>query len=325
MRAFYLLVVVVFVGTFYFVISIPPEIKEVHIVTFSSEKGPNPPKDDASAKISGRSATPATETEAARRQRAYDYEVVTLDQFRREKNAAMAAKQNVADAGAPILTNAPQICMAGFISMFHWSETPHSGESNMGVYLHQEKTRRPVYIFKSKYGKIRCKVDARRIIWGNYNGRWRDHPLDSKIFYEVSSTSVRITEQHKDGSEQLTEHSLKQLQRLTGRESTGKRQSKVEQKLNAYKDEFRSRVEMTNPKPVVTNPIELTAPRQKKTFLEEFQDNWKANKRKARRDANRRTDHICGSLYDTFGSADEFFRGLKCKQDYRKQHQMIYE
>lgn len=318
MRLFYALVVVVFVSTFSLIVSIPPETKTIHVVTYSWKDHPEPSRRD------GQSPS-EDNAEISLRQKPHDYEAVTTKQFLREQNAVLAGRHSGAAARRRLQPNAPEICMAGFITMFHWSENPQGGQSIMGVFLHPEETGRSVYIFKSQNGKLRCKIDGRRMVWGNYNGRWRDHPLDSKITYEVGSATIRITEKHHDGSAHSTEHSRKDLQRLISTASSKKRYSKIEQRLNTYKEKFSPPVKKTNTKPVLISAIEPSTPRRTKNLLEEFQDNWKAYKQKERRKADRRTDHICDSVYDTFGSADEYFRGLKCKQKYRKQHRLLYE
>lgn len=325
MRLFYALVVVVFVSTFAIIVSIPPETKKIHVVTYSWKDHPVPSRRNGQSPGADNAASAKAKSEISLRQKPHDYEAITTKQFLREQNAILAGRHSGATAKRPLQPNAPEICMAGFIAIFQWSENPQGGESVMGVYLHPEETGRPVHIFKSQYGKLRCRVDGRRMIWANYNGRWRNHPLDPKLTYEVGSAAIRITETHQDGSANSTEHSLKKLNRLTDVASTKQRYLKVEKNLSIYKNKFSSQVETTNRKPVLSAPVDLSAPRQKKSFLEEFQDNWKAYKQKERRKADRRTDQICDSVYDTFGSADEYFRGVKCKQKYRKQHRVIYE
>lgn len=46
----------------------------------------------------------------------------------------------------------------------------------------------------------RCKVDGNQVIWAADPGRWREHPMDEKIFFESDDTSVTIIQQFNDGS-----------------------------------------------------------------------------------------------------------------------------
>lgn len=324
-RLFYFLVAVVFISTFSVIISFEPETKTIHVVSYSSEPLSESSNHKDKSNSKNDAAIKKAHDEIALRQRPYDYEAVTTQQFLRERNAIKNGLNNNTNSHHQLDPDAPEICMASFIMLFHWSENPRGGQSVMGVYLYPEETGRPVHIFNSQYGKLRCRVDGRRMIWGNYNGRWRDHTLDSKITYEVDSTTIRITETDHNGSAHSSEFVRKKLKRLISHSSTKKRYLGVEQKLNKYKETLNSSANQKNRIPVFTNPVETKTARKGKNFLEEFQDNWKEYKQKERRKADRRTDQICDSVYDTFGSADEFFRGLKCKQDYRKQHRLIYE
>jgi hypothetical protein len=47
----------------------------------------------------------------------------------------------------------------------------------------------------------KCRVEGRRIQWGSDTGRWRTHPLDEKIFYEVdASGALNVEVRYSDGS-----------------------------------------------------------------------------------------------------------------------------
>ena len=46
----------------------------------------------------------------------------------------------------------------------------------------------------------KCRVEGSRVLWGNPDGRWRDHPMDSKVTYRESGDTVSITETWPDGS-----------------------------------------------------------------------------------------------------------------------------
>lgn len=46
----------------------------------------------------------------------------------------------------------------------------------------------------------RCKIEGKSVRWGTLSGRWRDHPMDEKVTYTVSSGSVSVKVAHSDGS-----------------------------------------------------------------------------------------------------------------------------
>ncbi|MPR09217.1 hypothetical protein [Microvirga tunisiensis] len=47
----------------------------------------------------------------------------------------------------------------------------------------------------------RCRLEGNRIIWASAEGRWRTHPDDGVLTYELEgSTKIRIVEAHSDGS-----------------------------------------------------------------------------------------------------------------------------
>jgi len=51
----------------------------------------------------------------------------------------------------------------------------------------------------------RCRVDGPRIHWGTDVGRWRDHPLDEVVTYEVrgSKLTVRVSMSGSTGSSKV--------------------------------------------------------------------------------------------------------------------------
>ena len=54
-------------------------------------------------------------------------------------------------------------------------------------------------------GKVwtyRCRLEGNRVVWAGEQGRWRTHPSDEVITYELSpgGKSVQITEVHEDAS-----------------------------------------------------------------------------------------------------------------------------
>ena len=48
--------------------------------------------------------------------------------------------------------------------------------------------------------KIKCHVNGDTVIWGNADGRWRTHELDSKITYQASDDILTVVEDYGDGS-----------------------------------------------------------------------------------------------------------------------------
>ncbi|CAH9061992.1 hypothetical protein PSECIP111951_02602 [Pseudoalteromonas holothuriae] len=58
------------------------------------------------------------------------------------------------------------------------------------------------YIRKSDSSKwtYRCKLKGNKVIWASEKGRWREHSLDSKIVYSIHDNTLKISEQHTDGS-----------------------------------------------------------------------------------------------------------------------------
>ncbi len=47
---------------------------------------------------------------------------------------------------------------------------------------------------------FKCKIEGQRILWGNIDGRWRDHPDDEVFTYAVSGGQLHIKELFGDGS-----------------------------------------------------------------------------------------------------------------------------
>jgi len=46
----------------------------------------------------------------------------------------------------------------------------------------------------------KCRVEGNLIIWGALDGRWRIHPSDSKVTFEVSGDNIIVKETYADGS-----------------------------------------------------------------------------------------------------------------------------
>lgn len=56
----------------------------------------------------------------------------------------------------------------------------------------------------------RCFVNrtANTILWGLDDGRWRSHPDDSSIHFQVGSNQLKIIEQFNDGTSSTDSFSL---------------------------------------------------------------------------------------------------------------------
>lgn len=57
----------------------------------------------------------------------------------------------------------------------------------------------------------KCKIEGKRIHWGNKDGRWRVHPADSKVFYRVVQGKVRVKDHFSDGSSTSKSFSFAEL------------------------------------------------------------------------------------------------------------------
>lgn len=56
--------------------------------------------------------------------------------------------------------------------------------------------------------KYKCKLEDNRIIWGSDTGRWRSHPMDSKVTFKVSGNSIKVVDSFSDGSSSSETYSL---------------------------------------------------------------------------------------------------------------------
>ena len=59
--------------------------------------------------------------------------------------------------------------------------------------------------------KYKCKLEGNRIIWGSDTGRWRSHPMDSKVTFKVTGNSITVTDSFSDGSSSSETYSLDQV------------------------------------------------------------------------------------------------------------------
>lgn len=59
----------------------------------------------------------------------------------------------------------------------------------------------------------RCRLEGNRIIWASAEGRWRNHPEDGFLTYEMieGGSKIRIIEAHSDGTKSQDTFSRKDL------------------------------------------------------------------------------------------------------------------
>ncbi|MDG4866468.1 hypothetical protein P8631_00380 [Guyparkeria sp. 1SP6A2] len=60
---------------------------------------------------------------------------------------------------------------------------------------------------------FKCKVAGNRIIWGNADGRWRTHKLDSAVYYQIKGDKVDVRERHSDSSSSTDSYLLDDVRR----------------------------------------------------------------------------------------------------------------
>lgn len=59
----------------------------------------------------------------------------------------------------------------------------------------------------------RCRVDGARMIWASDTGRWRNHPDDAVLTYEMGQAGeLEVTETYSDGSSREESFSAAQLE-----------------------------------------------------------------------------------------------------------------
>jgi hypothetical protein len=61
----------------------------------------------------------------------------------------------------------------------------------------------------------RCKVEGDRIMWASDPGRWRNSPLDEKLFYKVvkdkEGDRLEVEERYSDGSSTRKAFAVREL------------------------------------------------------------------------------------------------------------------
>jgi hypothetical protein len=85
------------------------------------------------------------------------------------------------------------------------------------VYKVNDDLIRLSYVRPSDGSKFnyQCKIEGDRVMWAMIfpegPGRWRDNPLDGKIYFKYinNGKTIRITEKYSDGSETVKEFPVK--------------------------------------------------------------------------------------------------------------------
>jgi hypothetical protein len=57
----------------------------------------------------------------------------------------------------------------------------------------------------------RCKLEGNKIIWASDTGRWRDHPMDETITYNINGQNLEIVQTFTDGSTSQESYQVFQL------------------------------------------------------------------------------------------------------------------
>lgn len=60
---------------------------------------------------------------------------------------------------------------------------------------------------KSYNYKVQILQFKNQVMWGNLDGRWRNHNLDEKIFFEDKNGNLKIIQKFSDDSESVNEYS----------------------------------------------------------------------------------------------------------------------
>jgi hypothetical protein len=87
------------------------------------------------------------------------------------------------------------ICKAGI------SVVMGNDSEEVSIYIRSEDK----YFFYVREGDkdeyiYKCKVEGPRIVWGDFNGPWRDTSSDSKITFNVDEGILAVKEVYSDGS-----------------------------------------------------------------------------------------------------------------------------
>ena len=87
------------------------------------------------------------------------------------------------------------ICKAGI------SVVMGNNSEEVSIYIRSEE-KYFFYVRESDKNEFvyKCKVEGPRIVWGDFNGPWRDTSSDSKITFNVDDGILAVKEVYSDGS-----------------------------------------------------------------------------------------------------------------------------
>lgn len=91
--------------------------------------------------------------------------------------------------------NDTDICKSAIGAIFHKDPSIINSKKEGGLYKisYTRKVDNSSWVYK-------CKIDNDQVNWGNYDGRWRNHKLDSVVTYTVNNGVLTIKDQYTDGS-----------------------------------------------------------------------------------------------------------------------------
>ena len=84
-----------------------------------------------------------------------------------------------------------QICRAAIATIMHKDVgiVSASGEGTISV-TYSSNGRKT----------FKCRIEGQRVMWGNADGRWRNHPMDEKVMWETEGNTLVIRQPWSDGS-----------------------------------------------------------------------------------------------------------------------------
>lgn len=109
-----------------------------------------------------------------------------------EQYAKLKRRENFNNRKFEYKISEEQICMAAFIKLFTWAEYPTGGESPIGKFAYYVSRKNRIFAYKTSTQDVVCQVVNNRIFWKNIDGRWRVHPLDTKISFKILDNIVEI-------------------------------------------------------------------------------------------------------------------------------------
>jgi hypothetical protein len=100
-----------------------------------------------------------------------------------------------------------QICSASIATIMGRDPTTMLAEKGPDGATHISY-RRPS---DAQHYSYKCKIYKNTIMWGAIDGRWRTHPDDSVVTYNVVGNEIKITDSYRDGSATKKSYSIESL------------------------------------------------------------------------------------------------------------------